>query len=157
MRRNNAAYTIMAMICHKPGELLLIRTLLLPEHALIMAAGRRAGRAVHDGGHRGRRDCPSRPPAAGGPPPPLIRGPVFPKRAFYASPAVVGAPGQQVLITANITGSIYALNLANGNTVYIHNADSAGIWSSPAASQNTIYITGKDGKLVTFAPSGAKR
>jgi outer membrane protein assembly factor BamB len=82
---------------------------------------------------------------------------VIPNRAFYASPAVVGAPGQQVLITANITGSIYALNLANGNTVYIHNADSAGIWSSPAVSQNTIYITGKDGKLVTFTPSGAKR
>ncbi len=79
---------------------------------------------------------------------------VISNRAFYASPAVVGAPGQQVLITMNITGSIYALNLANGNTVYIHNADSAGIWSSPAVSQNTIYITGKDGKLMTFAPSG---
>ena len=80
---------------------------------------------------------------------------VISNRAFYASPAVVGPPGQQVLITMNITGSIYALNLANGNTVYIHNADSAGIWSSPAVSQNTIYITGKDGKLMTFAPSGA--
>ena len=79
---------------------------------------------------------------------------VIPNRAFYASPAIVGAPGQQVLITANITGSIYALNLANGNTVWIHNADSAGIWSSPAVSQNTIYITGKDGQLVTFTPSG---
>jgi len=79
---------------------------------------------------------------------------VIPNRAFYASPAVVGAPGQQVLITANITGSIYALNLANGNTVWIHSADSAGIWSSPAVSQNTIYITGKDGQLATFTPSG---
>ncbi len=79
---------------------------------------------------------------------------VIPNRAFYASPAVVGAPGQQVLITANITGSVYALNLANGNTVWIHEADSAGIWSSPAVSQNTIYITGKDGQLVTFTPSG---
>ena len=60
-----------------------------------------------------------------------------------------------MLIIANIIGSIYALNLATGNTVWIHNADSAGIWSSPAVSQNTIYITGKDGKLVTFTPSGA--
>jgi outer membrane protein assembly factor BamB len=82
---------------------------------------------------------------------------VIPNRAFYASPAVVGVPGQQVLITANITGSVYALNLANGNTVWIHEADSAGIWSSAAVSQNTIYITGKDGQLVTFTPSGAKR
>jgi outer membrane protein assembly factor BamB len=79
---------------------------------------------------------------------------VIPNRAFYASPAVVGAPGQQVLVTANITGTVYALNLANGNTVWIHNADSAGIWSSPAVSQGAIYFTGKDGKLMTFAPSG---
>ena len=80
---------------------------------------------------------------------------VIPNRAFYASPAVVGAPGQQVLITATITGEVYALNLANGNTLWIHEADTAGIWSSPAVSQNTIYITGKDGQLMTFAPSGA--
>jgi outer membrane protein assembly factor BamB len=76
---------------------------------------------------------------------------------FYASPAVVGPPGQQVLVTANLTGHLYALNLANGKTLYIHEADSAGIWSSPAVSQNTIYITGKDGQLLTFSPSGAKR
>jgi eukaryotic-like serine/threonine-protein kinase len=80
---------------------------------------------------------------------------VISKRAFYASPAVIGAPGQQVLITATITGEVYALNLANGNTLWIHEADTAGIWSSPAVSQGTIYITGKDGRLMTFAPSGA--
>jgi outer membrane protein assembly factor BamB len=82
---------------------------------------------------------------------------VIPNRAFYASPAIVGAPGQQVLVTANISGDIYVLNLANGNTLYIHNADSAGIWSSAAVSQNTIYITGKDGKLVTFTLPSADR
>ena len=79
---------------------------------------------------------------------------VIPNRAFYASPAVVGAPGQQVLITATITGAVYAFNLANGNTLWIHEADTAGIWSSPAVSQGTIYITGKDGQLMTFTPSG---
>ena len=78
-------------------------------------------------------------------------------RAFYASPAVVGPPGEQVLITANITGHIFALDLATGKTLWTQTADSAGIWSSPAVSQNTIYITGKDGQLVTFTPSGAKR
>jgi eukaryotic-like serine/threonine-protein kinase len=82
---------------------------------------------------------------------------VIPNRAFYASPAIVGAPGQQVLVTANISGDIYVLNLANGNTLYIHNADSAGIWSSAAVSQNTIYITGKDGHLVTFTLPSADR
>jgi outer membrane protein assembly factor BamB len=82
---------------------------------------------------------------------------VIPNRAFYASPAVVGPPGEQVLIIANITGHIYALDLATGQTLWTQTADSAGIWSSPAVSQNTIYITGKDGQLVTFAPSGANR
>ena len=79
---------------------------------------------------------------------------VIPNRAFYASPAVVGAPGQQVLITASISGVVYALNLANGNTLWTHEADTAGIWASPAVSQGTIYIPGKDGQLLTFAPSG---
>jgi outer membrane protein assembly factor BamB len=49
------------------------------------------------------------------------------------------------------------LNLATGNTLYIDEADSAGIWSSPAVSQNTIYITGKDGQLLTFALPSANR
>ena len=81
----------------------------------------------------------------------------IPSHAFYASPAVVGAPGQQVLITASITGHIYALNLATGQTLWTQLADSAGIWSSPAVSQGTIYITGKDGQLVTFTLPSADR
>jgi outer membrane protein assembly factor BamB len=79
---------------------------------------------------------------------------VITNRAFYASPAVVGPPGKQVLITANITGHLFALGLATGKTLWTQTADSAGIWSSPAVSQNTIYITGKDGQLATFTPSG---
>ena len=82
---------------------------------------------------------------------------VLPKAGFYASPAVAGPPGQQVLITASLPGRLYAFDLANGSTVWMHEADGAGIWSSPAVSQNTIYITGRDGQLVTFAPSAAKR
>ena len=82
---------------------------------------------------------------------------VLPKAGFYASPAVVGARGQQVLVTASLPGRLYAFNLANGKTVWMHEADSTGIWSSPAVSQNTIYITGRDGQLLTFAPSGAER
>ena len=79
---------------------------------------------------------------------------VIANRAFYASPAVVGPPGEQVLITAGINGHIFALDLATGKTLWTQTADSAGIWSSPAVSQNTIYITGKDGQLLSFAPSG---
>ncbi len=80
---------------------------------------------------------------------------VIPNRAFYASPAVVGAPGQQVLITASISGIVYALSLANGSTLWSDNADASGIWASAAVSQGTIYIPGKDGQLVTFTPVGA--
>ena len=75
-------------------------------------------------------------------------------RTFYSSPAVVGPPGEQVLITANINGRIFALDLATGKTLWTQTADSAGIWSSPAVSQDTIYITGKDGQLLTYKPSG---
>ena len=81
---------------------------------------------------------------------------VLPTSGFYASPAISGPPGQQVLITASLPGHLYAFNLANGNTLYTHEADGAGIWSSPAVSQGTIYITGKDGKLLTFTPTGAR-
>jgi outer membrane protein assembly factor BamB len=80
---------------------------------------------------------------------------VITNRAFYASPAIVGPAGQQVLITANITGHIFALDLATGKTLWTQTADSAGIWSSPAISQGTIYITGKDGVLHSFAPAAA--
>ena len=80
---------------------------------------------------------------------------VITNRTFYASPAIVGPPGEQVLITANITGHIFALDLATGKTLWTQTADSAGIWSSPTVSQKTIYITGKDGRLLTFKPSVA--
>jgi eukaryotic-like serine/threonine-protein kinase len=81
----------------------------------------------------------------------------LPKQTIYASPAVVGPPGQQVLIIASILGNIYALDLATGQPLWTQAADSAGIWSSPAVSQNTIYITGKDGQLVTFGLPAATR
>jgi len=80
---------------------------------------------------------------------------VIPHRAFYASPAVVGPAGEQVLIIANITGHLYALDLATGKTLWTQDADGAGIWSSPAVSQGTIYITGKDGVLHCFVPAPA--
>jgi outer membrane protein assembly factor BamB len=31
----------------------------------------------------------------------------------------------------------------------------AAYWSSPTISQGTIYVTSRNGKLLTFAPSGA--
>ena len=79
---------------------------------------------------------------------------VLSQGAFYSSPAITGAAGQQVLITGNLTGHLYALSLATGATLWTQQPDTAGYWSSPTISQGTIYITGKDGQLLTFAPSG---
>ncbi len=82
---------------------------------------------------------------------------VLSKLAFYSSPAIGGASGQQVLIIGNLTGHLYALSLATGAIRWSKQPDTAGYWASPAISQGTIYITGKDGKLLTFAPAAAKR
>jgi outer membrane protein assembly factor BamB len=82
---------------------------------------------------------------------------VLQKLAFYSSPAIGGPAGKQVLIIANITGHIYALGLATGATLWTQQPDTAGYWASPTISQGRIYLTAKDGKLLTFAPSGANR
>lgn len=82
---------------------------------------------------------------------------VLSKLAFYSSPAIGGAAGQQVLIIGNLTGHLYALNLATGAILWSQQPDTAGYWASPTISQGTIYITAKDGQLLSFAPSGAKR
>jgi len=58
---------------------------------------------------------------------------------------------------ANITGHVYALNLATGATRWTRQPDAAGYWASPTISQGTIHITAKDGQLLTFALAGANR
>jgi len=81
---------------------------------------------------------------------------VLPKAGIYASPAISGPAGQQVLITANLAGNLYALNPVTGKTLWAQPGKSA-YWSSPTISQGTIYITSKNGKLLTFAPSVATK
>jgi eukaryotic-like serine/threonine-protein kinase len=78
---------------------------------------------------------------------------VLPKGGIYASPAISGPAGQQVLITATLGGNIYALNPATGARLWTQ-AGTSAYWSSPTISRGTIYITSKNGKLLTFAPSG---
>jgi outer membrane protein assembly factor BamB len=71
---------------------------------------------------------------------------------FYASPAVTGPPGQQVLLIADDNnGSLFALNLATGATVWTQQL-SPNFWASPAVSQGAFYITGLDGVLRSYAP-----
>jgi eukaryotic-like serine/threonine-protein kinase len=72
---------------------------------------------------------------------------------FYASPAITGPAGQQVLIIGDNAGRLYALNLADGSTVWTQRPITAGFWASPAVSQGTIYVVGLDGVLRTYTPA----
>jgi outer membrane protein assembly factor BamB len=73
---------------------------------------------------------------------------------FYASPAITGPAGQQVLVIGDNAGRLYALNLADGSTLWTQRPITTGFWASPAISQGKIFVTGQDGVLRTFAPPG---
>jgi outer membrane protein assembly factor BamB len=74
---------------------------------------------------------------------------------FYASAAITGPAGQQVLVIANDRGRVYALSLANGATVWTTRPTTKGILASPAISQGSIYVVGLDGVLRSFAPASS--
>ena len=74
---------------------------------------------------------------------------------FYASPAITGPAGQQVLVIGDNAGRLYALDLATGATLWTALPQTEGFWASPAISQGTIYVVGLDGVLRTYAPGGA--
>ncbi len=76
---------------------------------------------------------------------------VLSSAAFYASPAVTGPGGQQVLLIGDLSSTLYALNLATGATVWSQ-AFSTGFFASPAVSQGAVYTTGLDGVLRSFVP-----
>jgi outer membrane protein assembly factor BamB len=76
---------------------------------------------------------------------------VLSSSTFYASPAVTGPAGQQVLVIGDNSGNLYALNLATGATVWTQKP-TWGFWASPAVSQGAIYVAGLDGVLRSYAP-----
>jgi hypothetical protein len=76
---------------------------------------------------------------------------VLSSATFYASPAITGPGGQQVLLIGDTTSTLYALNLATGATVWSQ-AFSTGFFASPAVSQGALYVTGLDGMLRSYAP-----
>jgi outer membrane protein assembly factor BamB len=77
---------------------------------------------------------------------------VLAQDTFFASPAVTGPSGQQVLLIGDTSGDLYALNLATGATVWTQKPNS-GFWASPAVSQGAFYVAGLDGTLRSYAPS----
>ena len=77
---------------------------------------------------------------------------VLASSTFFGSPAVTGPIGRQVLVAGSIEGSLYALNLATGATLWTQNPDNSGFWGSPAVSQGGFYIAGLDGALRDYAP-----
>jgi outer membrane protein assembly factor BamB len=71
---------------------------------------------------------------------------------FYASPAVTGPAGQQVLLIGDDnTSDLYALSLATGASVWTQHLTS-GFWASPAVSHGAFYVAGLDGVLRSYAP-----
>ena len=77
---------------------------------------------------------------------------VLPRATFFDSPAVTGPAGRQVLVTASTQGTIYALSLGTGGTLWTQKPDSSGFWGSPAVSHGGFYISGLDGVLRDIAP-----
>jgi outer membrane protein assembly factor BamB len=71
---------------------------------------------------------------------------------FYASPAIAGPPGQQVLLIGNNEGRLYALSLTDGSAVWSKRPTTSGFWASPAVSQGGVYWVGLDGVLREYAP-----
>ena len=55
-------------------------------------------------------------------------------------------------MAASTQGSIYALSLATGATLWTQKPDNSGFWGSPAVSQGGFYIAGLDGVLRDIAP-----
>jgi eukaryotic-like serine/threonine-protein kinase len=72
---------------------------------------------------------------------------------FYASAAITGPAGQQVLVIPNDKGRVYALNLLTGATVWAMRPTTSQILAWPAISQGSIYVVGADGVLRSFAPA----
>ena len=77
---------------------------------------------------------------------------VLAQETFYASPAVTGPAGQQVLMIGDTTAHLYALSLASGATLWTQQL-STGFFASPAVSQGAVYTLGLDGRLRSYAPS----
>ena len=77
---------------------------------------------------------------------------VLSSATFYASPAVTGPVGQQVLLIGDTTSNLYALNLATGAPVWTQHL-TTGFFASPAVSQGAVYVAGLDGMLRSYAPS----
>jgi len=71
---------------------------------------------------------------------------------FYASPAVTGPAARQVLMIGSNEGTLYALSLATGATLWAQQAARGGFWASPAISQGAVYVAGLDGVLRSYAP-----
>lgn len=72
---------------------------------------------------------------------------------FYASPAITGPAGQQVLVIGNNAGRIYVLNLVTGATLWTKRPTTAGFWASTAISQGRIYAVSMDGELRIYKPA----
>lgn len=77
---------------------------------------------------------------------------------IISSPAVTGAPGDQVLWAGSMDGNLYAFSLATGQKLWSGKTGSF-VLSSPAPAGGRIYISSDDGYLYAYGldPAAATR
>jgi outer membrane protein assembly factor BamB len=84
--------------------------------------------------------------------------------ANISSPAVSGAPGNQVLFLGDLTGanktgatasSLWGLNITNGSVVFHNTPDPSNahstLFASPAISTGRVFIASTDGNLYAYS------
>jgi outer membrane protein assembly factor BamB len=76
--------------------------------------------------------------------------------ANISSPAVSGAPGNQVLLLGDYQGGLWALRLSDGGVLYHTTVSSAQIFASPAVSTGRVFISSADGNLYAYAPTSSR-
>jgi hypothetical protein len=72
---------------------------------------------------------------------------------IVSSPAITGAPGDQVLLAADVAGKVYAFSLADGSLLWSYAAGQL-IYSSPGVAAGAFFLTSENGFLYSFAPGG---
>lgn len=66
-----------------------------------------------------------------------------------ASPAVSGAPGDEVVFAADMNGVVYALRASDGTILWSFQTGSF-VYSSPTVSGNQVFVGSDDGMLYSF-------
>ena len=70
------------------------------------------------------------------------------------APAIIGPPGQQVVVYVDLPGSVGVLSLADGSLLYSYQTGSFSVGSPAETDHNIIEVSG-NGFIYDFAPGGS--